>query len=115
MKIGINAHKLSFEPGFRQAGTSRYIEALLQELPKIAAEDEIIAFTGRVPAEWPDRFPRINSLEPGTLPDRVAARAHRLGADGGHRARATLQARRDALPAQYCPALSRRTYGCHRS
>jgi glycosyltransferase involved in cell wall biosynthesis len=57
MKIGINAHKLSFEPGFRQAGTSRYIEALLQELPKIAEEDEIIAFSGRVPTEWPDKFP----------------------------------------------------------
>lgn len=57
MRVGINAHKLSFEPGFRQAGTSRYIEALLQELPSIAAADEIIAFTGRVPDEWTDRFP----------------------------------------------------------
>ena len=58
MRIGINAHKLSFEPGFRQAGTSRYIEALLQELPAVADDDdEILAFTGRVPDHWIDRFP----------------------------------------------------------
>ncbi len=57
MRIGINAHKLSFEPGFRQAGTSRYIEALLQELPDVAGDDEIVAFTGRVPDDWPERFP----------------------------------------------------------
>ncbi|MEZ4520311.1 MAG: glycosyltransferase family 1 protein [Thermomicrobiales bacterium] len=58
MRIGINSHKLSFEAGFRQAGTSRYIEALLQELPGIAQEDEIISYTGSVPDEWVDRFPR---------------------------------------------------------
>ena len=57
MRVGINAHKLSFEPGFRQAGTSRYIEALLQRLPRLAPGDEFIAFTGAVPGEWLERFP----------------------------------------------------------
>jgi glycosyltransferase involved in cell wall biosynthesis len=57
MRIGINAHKLSFEAGFRQAGTSRYIEALLQELPTFARDDELIAYTGRVPEDWTARFP----------------------------------------------------------
>jgi glycosyltransferase involved in cell wall biosynthesis len=57
MRIGINAHKLSFEAGYRQAGTSRYIEALLGELPAIAPDDVILAFTGRVPESWIERFP----------------------------------------------------------
>ncbi|CAN5752019.1 glycosyltransferase family 1 protein [soil metagenome] len=58
MRIGINAHKLSFEHGFRQAGTSRYIEALLQELPAVSAGDDIIAYTGTVPEDWLTQFPK---------------------------------------------------------
>ena len=68
MRIGINAHKLSFEPGFRQAGTSRYIEALLQELPAIAGDDEVLAFSGRVPDDWIDRFPRLIDWKQARFP-----------------------------------------------
>ncbi len=57
MRIGINAHKLSFEAGFRQAGTSRYIEALLQQLPRLMPDDELVVYTGAVPGEWVERFP----------------------------------------------------------
>ena len=57
MRIGINAHKLSFDSSYRQAGTSRYIEALLHELPAVVDDrDEIVAFTGAVPADWTRRF-----------------------------------------------------------
>lgn len=46
MRIGINAHLLSTQGGYRQAGVSRYIEALLNELPRVAeANDEIVAYT----------------------------------------------------------------------
>ena len=46
MKIGLNAHLLSFEPTYRQAGVSRYIEALLRHLPVVAPDLEITAYTG---------------------------------------------------------------------
>lgn len=52
MRIGINAHLLSFEPTYRQAGVSRYIEALAHYLPGVAPEDELVLFTG--PARPPD-------------------------------------------------------------
>ena len=46
MKIGLNAHLLSFEPTYRQAGVSKYTEAMLRYLPEVAADLELIAFTG---------------------------------------------------------------------
>ena len=46
MRIGINGHLLSFEETYRQAGVSRYIEALLRELPRVAPHDELVVFTG---------------------------------------------------------------------
>jgi len=68
MKIGINAHKLSFEAGFRQAGTSRYIELLLQELPAVAGRDDLIAYTGAVPEGWLDGFPDAISWRNARFP-----------------------------------------------
>lgn len=45
MRIGVNAHLLSREGGYRQAGVSRYIEALLAELPHVVEpDDEILAY-----------------------------------------------------------------------
>ena len=47
MRIGLNAHLLSFESSYRQAGVSRYIAALLDELPALLDDgDELLAFTG---------------------------------------------------------------------
>lgn len=60
MRIGINGHLLSFEETYRQAGVSRYIEALLKELPTVAPDDELVVFTGPVNAEDERRFdPKI--------------------------------------------------------
>ena len=52
VRIGINAHLLSFEPTYRQAGVSRYIEALAHHLPEVAPEDDVVLFTG--PARSPE-------------------------------------------------------------
>lgn len=46
VRIGINAHKLAFDATYRQAGVSRYVEALLMELPAVAPDDVFVAFTG---------------------------------------------------------------------
>lgn len=46
MRIGLNAHLLSFEPTYRQAGVSKYIEALLRYLPEVAPDLAVVAFTG---------------------------------------------------------------------
>ncbi len=53
MRIGIIAHLLSFEASYRQAGVSRYTEALVRELPELAPEDTLVVFTGpqQPPAE----------------------------------------------------------------
>ncbi|HEU5423624.1 MAG TPA: glycosyltransferase family 1 protein [Nitrolancea sp.] len=47
VRIAVLAHLLNFQPGFRQAGVSRYIERLLAALPAAAPEDEIVVFAGR--------------------------------------------------------------------
>lgn len=60
MRIGINGHLLSFEETYRQAGVSRYIEALLKEIPTVAPDDELVVFTGPVDAQAERRFdPKI--------------------------------------------------------
>lgn len=46
MKIGLNAHLLSFEPTYRQAGVSKYIEALVRHLPVVAPDTDLTVFTG---------------------------------------------------------------------
>lgn len=60
MRIGINGHLLSFEETYRQAGVSRYIEALLRELPGVAPDDDLVVFSGPVDAEDEGKFdPKI--------------------------------------------------------
>lgn len=45
MRIGLNAHLFSTQEGYRQAGVSRYVEALLAELPDVVAPgDQIVAY-----------------------------------------------------------------------
>ncbi len=56
MRIGINGHLLSFAETYRQAGVSRYIEALLQTLPQVAPDDELVVFTGPVNAQDEQQF-----------------------------------------------------------
>src|SRR5699024_7035097 len=73
VRIGINAQLLSFAPGYRSAGVSRYIEALIRELPQIVAEDDqVIAFgggeQGRVPALIGDRIEWVPSRLPTERP-----------------------------------------------
>ncbi len=47
MHIGMLAHLLSFDEGYRQAGVSRYIEYLLSYLPaELGMEDRITVFAG---------------------------------------------------------------------
>lgn len=56
MRIGLNAHLLSFESSYRQAGVSRYIAALLRELPALLDEDELVAFSGPLTDEQRARY-----------------------------------------------------------
>ena len=46
MRTGLNAHLLSFDATYRQAGVSRYIEALLRYVPEVAPDDELVVFAG---------------------------------------------------------------------
>ena len=52
--IALNAHLLSPEAGYRNAGVSQYIHALLRTLP---AADADLAYTALVDAAAADRFP----------------------------------------------------------
>ena len=45
MRIGINAHLLSLEPGYRQAGVSRYITELVRHLAEAPGPHEYTVFT----------------------------------------------------------------------
>lgn len=46
MRAGIVGHLLSFEPSYRQAGVSRYTEALVREMPRRSPTDTFVVFTG---------------------------------------------------------------------
>jgi glycosyltransferase involved in cell wall biosynthesis len=46
MHIGLNAHLLSSEPGYRSAGIHQYIDNLLRELPHAAREHRYTAMVG---------------------------------------------------------------------
>jgi glycosyltransferase involved in cell wall biosynthesis len=50
VRVGIIGHLLSFSPGYRQAGVSRYTEHLLQWLPSVAPDLEFVVFAGRAAA-----------------------------------------------------------------
>ena len=58
-RIGLIGHLLSFEPTYRQAGVSRYTEALVQELPHVGPDEEYVVFTG------PARPPVTRGFDPG--------------------------------------------------
>lgn len=58
MRVGIIGHLLSFEASYRQAGVSRYTEALIRELPALAPDDEFVVFSGR------DRPPASRHFDP---------------------------------------------------
>ncbi len=72
MRVGLIGHLLSFEPTYRQAGVSRYAEALVRELPATDPEIDLVVFTGpdRPPAErrFPDdvawRHARVRTGQP---------------------------------------------------
>jgi glycosyltransferase involved in cell wall biosynthesis len=59
LRIGIIGHLLSFEPTYRQAGVSRYSEALVRELPNVGPEEEYVVFTGGA------RPPASRGFDPG--------------------------------------------------
>ncbi|MDI3339562.1 MAG: glycosyltransferase family 1 protein [Sphaerobacter sp.] len=46
MRVGILGHLLTFAPGYRQAGVSRYIEFLLRALPSAAPDIQPVVFSG---------------------------------------------------------------------
>lgn len=46
MRVGIIGHLLSFEESYRQAGVSRYTEALVRELPAVSPDLDLLVFTG---------------------------------------------------------------------
>ena len=76
VRIGVHAHLLSTRPGYRQTGVSRYIERLLAALPTaLAADDEVVVYTGSAVAEqlWFDaRWERRGPAAPSERPTRRA-------------------------------------------
>lgn len=70
MRIGINAHLLSFGETYRQAGLSRYIYELVTRLPAIDSEDRFTAFVGNgvLPADFLRSKPRNLRLSRSRLP-----------------------------------------------
>jgi len=67
MRVGFIGHLLSFEPTYRQAGVSRYAEALVRELPAADPTLDLVVFTG------PDQPP-----EEREFPDGIDWRHSRL-------------------------------------
>ena len=47
MRVGLLGHLLSYTPGYRRAGVSRYIEALVEHLPVAGPELDLVVFTNR--------------------------------------------------------------------
>ena len=74
MRVGINAHLLSFSGSYRQAGLSRYIDELLFELPRVAPDLQVIGFTGNeaLPPSVLARRPHNLVLAPSRFPTRRA-------------------------------------------
>ncbi|HYP18990.1 MAG TPA: glycosyltransferase family 1 protein, partial [Chloroflexia bacterium] len=74
MRVGINAHLLSFSGSYRQAGLSRYIDELLFELPRVAPDLQITGFTGNEapPASALARRPSNLTLAPSRFPTQRA-------------------------------------------
>ncbi|MCD6519417.1 MAG: glycosyltransferase family 4 protein [Anaerolineae bacterium] len=51
-RIGLNAHLLSLQHGYRSAGVSRYIHYLLRYLPQVDRRAEYVAFVGDARAHY---------------------------------------------------------------
>lgn len=70
MRVGINAHLLSFEGNYRQAGLSRYIDELLFRIPRLAPDLDFTGYTGpaTLPAEVQARKPANLALSRSRLP-----------------------------------------------
>ncbi|HUP26924.1 MAG TPA: glycosyltransferase family 1 protein [Chloroflexia bacterium] len=62
MRIGINAHLLSFSSSYRQAGLSRYIHELVARVPRVDPSSDFLAFVGS--GEVPEQF---TSTQPPNL------------------------------------------------
>ncbi len=74
MRVGINAHLLSFSGTYRQAGLSRYIDELLFQIPGEAPDLDFTGYIGNVqpPASVRNRVPDNLILKHGVLPTRRA-------------------------------------------
>jgi glycosyltransferase involved in cell wall biosynthesis len=74
MRIGINAHLLSFSENYRQAGLSRYIYELVRRVPAIERRARVTAFVGSapVPASFIETKPRNLTLARSRLPTQRA-------------------------------------------
>ncbi|MDQ5823436.1 MAG: glycosyltransferase family 4 protein [Chloroflexota bacterium] len=74
MRVGINAHLLSFSGSYRQAGLSRYIDELLFQLPAVAPDLQFTGFTGNeaLPEAAQARRPKNLSFARSRFPTRRA-------------------------------------------
>ncbi|MEO8287200.1 MAG: glycosyltransferase family 1 protein [Chloroflexota bacterium] len=70
MRIGINAHLLAFTSNYRQAGLSRYIYELVQQLPVVDPQNHYTAFVGNgdIPAGFLAATPSNLSYSRSRLP-----------------------------------------------
>jgi glycosyltransferase involved in cell wall biosynthesis len=101
MRIGFNAHLLSFAPGYRRAGVSQYTEQLLQHIAATAANtnDALFVYSGGdVSARaWMQERPAIryrgSRLPTGSAPGRIL----------WEQAVAPVVTLRDHLDALFCP------------
>lgn len=87
LRIGINAHLLSFESGYRQAGVSRYVDAMLRELPALLEpDDELMCFAHDVdPARYDPAIEWVQSSLPTSNPLARIAWEQSGGAQAGRR------------------------------
>ncbi|HEX8598256.1 MAG TPA: glycosyltransferase family 1 protein [Chloroflexia bacterium] len=74
MRVGINAHLLSFSGSYRQAGLSRYIDELLFQIPAVAPDLQFTGFTGNevLPEAVRDRRPGNLTLARSRFPTQRA-------------------------------------------
>ncbi|HEX8231312.1 MAG TPA: glycosyltransferase family 1 protein [Chloroflexia bacterium] len=74
MRVGINAHLLSFSGSYRQAGLSRYIDELLFQLPAVAPDLQFTGFTGNeaLPEAVQARRPKNLTLARSRFPTQRA-------------------------------------------
>lgn len=100
MRVGINAHLLSFSGNYRQAGLSRYIDELLFGVPPLAPAIQFRGYTGRIqlPPERRAALPANLSLQASPLPtERPQARIV------WEQAVLPVAARADQLDLLHCP------------